>query len=160
MLVKQCMIRDVQLASPETTIKEAAQKMRDGDFGALPVAENDRLIGMVTDRDIVIRAVSEGKDPNSTKVTDCMTKQVLYCYEDQTLEEVAKNLGDNQIRRVPVLSREKRLVGIVALGDIATSDVSPNKVEETLSDISQRGDQRSKNHPQKSASENLTRRQN
>lgn len=140
MLVKQCMIKDVQLASPETTIREAAQKMRDGDFGALPVGENDRLVGMVTDRDIVIRAVSEGKDPNKTTVKECMTKQVLYCYEDQTLEEVAKNLGDNQIRRVPVLSREKRMVGIVALGDIATSSVSPEKVEETLSSISKKGE--------------------
>ncbi|MCC2679984.1 MAG: hypothetical protein K0R29_2560 [Pseudobdellovibrio sp.] len=160
MLVKQCMIRDVQLGSPETTIKEAAQKMRDGDFGALPIAENDRLIGMVTDRDIVIRAVSEGKDPNSTKVIDCMTKQVLYCYEDQTLEEVAKNLGDNQIRRVPVLSREKRLVGIVALGDIAVSNVSPKKVEETLSDISQRGNQQKSKEDQQQASDNSGRRQN
>ncbi len=140
MLVKQCMIKDVQLASPETTIKEAAQKMRDGDFGALPVGENDRLVGMITDRDIVIRAVCEGKDPSKTTVKECMTKQILYCYEDQSLEEVAKNLGDNQIRRVPVLSREKRLVGIVALGDIATSDVAPKKVEETLSNISQKTD--------------------
>lgn len=138
MLVKQCMIKDVKLASPQTTIKEIARKMRDGDFGAMPVAENDRLVGMVTDRDIVIRAVCEGKDPNTTTAKDCMTKQVLYCYEDQTLEEVAKNLGDNQIRRVPVLTREKRLVGIVALGDIAVSDVDPKKVEETLSHISQK----------------------
>jgi len=140
MLVKQCMIRDVQLATPETTIKEAAQKMRDGDFGALPVGENDRLIGMVTDRDIVIRAIADGKDPSSTPVKECMTKQVLYCYEDQTLEEVAENLGNNQIRRVPVLSREKRLVGILALGDIAISSVSPKKVEETLSHISEKSD--------------------
>lgn len=141
MLVKECMIRDVQLATPQTTIKEAAQKMRNGDFGSLPVGENDRLVGMVTDRDIVIRAVSEGKDPNSTTVQECMTKQILYCYEDQTLEEVAENLGDNQIRRIPVLSREKRLVGIVALGDIATSHVSPKKVEETLSHICQKSKQ-------------------
>jgi CBS domain-containing protein len=135
------MIKDVQLATPETSIQEAAQKMRDGDFGALPVGENDRLVGMVTDRDIVIRAVSEGKDPSSTKVKDCMTRQILYCYEDQTLEEVTKNLGDNQIRRIPVLSREKRLVGILALGDIATANESKSKVGSALGSISQKEDQ-------------------
>ena len=141
MLVKQSMIKEVRLGHPQMTIKEAAQLMKKGDFGALPVGDNDRLVGMVTDRDIVIRAVAEGKDPNTATVKDCMTEKILYCYEDQTLEEVAENLGDNQIRRIPVLSRENRLVGILALGDIATSNAKAEKVEEALTRISQKDSQ-------------------
>lgn len=143
MLVKQAMIKRVKLASPKMFLNEAAQKMRDGDFGALPVGENDRLVGMITDRDMAIRAVAEGKDPATTTVGECMTKQVLYCYEDQTLEEVAKNLGDNQIRRIPVLNRQKRLVGILSLADLALSDADPEKVEAALYKISQKESHRS-----------------
>lgn len=138
MLVRQCMIKDVQWINHNSSLKEAAQKMRDGDFGSLPVGEGDRLIGMITDRDIVIRAIAEGKDPSTVKVSECMTKQLLYCYDDQTLEEVTKNLGDNQIRRIPVMNRQKRLVGILSLADLALSDADPEQVEAALCRISQK----------------------
>ena len=136
MLVKSCMTKNVEVVEPACSLREAAEKMRDGDFGMLPIAENDRLIGMLTDRDIVIRAVAEGKDPRQVQVRDIMSKSVLYCFEDQTLEEVAQNLGENQIRRLPVLSREKRLVGILSLGDLAQSKADPYQVEEALNHIS------------------------
>lgn len=119
MLVKECMSKKVELGSPEMTLFQAAQKMRDGDFGLLPVSENDKLVGMLTDRDIAIRAVAVGKDPAQTRIRDVMSKKVLYCYEDQSTEEVAKNMGENKIRRLPVVNREKRLVGILALADLA-----------------------------------------
>jgi CBS domain-containing protein len=94
--------------------------MRDLDIGVLPVGENDRLVGMITDRDITIRAVAAGKDPNSP-VSDVMTAAIKYCYSDQELDEVTDNMADIQVRRLPVVDRDKRLVGILALGDIATS---------------------------------------
>jgi CBS domain-containing protein len=136
MFVKSCMTRNVEIVEPACSLREAAEKMRDGDFGILPIAENDRLIGMITDRDIVVRAVAEGKDPRQVTVRDIMSKEVLYCFEDQTLEEVAQNLGENQIRRLPVLSREKRLVGILSLGDLSQSKADPFQVEEALTHIS------------------------
>ncbi len=136
MYVKSCMTKNVEVIEPACSLREAAEKMRDGDFGVLPIAENERLIGMITDRDIVIRAVAEGKDPRQVTVRDIMSKEVLYCFEDQTLEEVAQNLGENQVRRLPVLSREKRLVGILSLGDLAQSKADPFQVELALSHIS------------------------
>ena len=122
MLVKECMSKKVELADPEMSLSQAAKKMRDGDFGILPVRENDRLVGMITDRDIAVRAVAAGKDPKQTKIRDVMSQKVLYCYDDQTTEEVARNMGDNQVRRLPVLNRQKRLVGILALGDLASKE--------------------------------------
>ena len=137
MFVRSCMTKDVEVIEPACSLREAAEKMRDGDFGALLISENDRLIGVITDRDIVVRAVAEGKDPRQVQVRDVMTKSVLYCFEDQTLEEVAQNLGENQIRRLPVLSRDKRLVGILSLGDLSRAQVDPIQVEEALQHISQ-----------------------
>ncbi len=136
MLVKECMTKQVELGNPDMTLCEVAKKMRDGKFGMLPIAENDRLVGMVTDRDLVIRGIAESKDPSKTKVSDVMTKSVLYCFEDQTLDEVSENLGEQQIRRLPVLTREKRLVGILSLGDLAQSLEHPDNIEETLTRIS------------------------
>ncbi len=142
MLVKECMTKQVQLGRPEMSLYEVAQKMRDGDFGALPIEENDRLVGMITDRDITIHAVAEAMDPKQIQVRNIMSKQILYCYEDQSLEEVAQNLGDNQIRRLPVLNRQKRLVGILSLGDLARSSARANfgqhEIEEALQRISNR----------------------
>lgn len=137
MLVKECMTNQVEIGHPDMTLQEIAQKMRDGDFGVLPIGENDRLVGMITDRDITVRGTAEGKDPKQTKARNLMTPSVLYCYEDQTLDEVSQNLGDNQIRRLPVLNRQKRLVGILSLGDLAQSNAEPEKVEEALSRISE-----------------------
>jgi len=136
MFVRECMTNQVELATPSMSVLEAACRMRDGDFGVLPVAEKDRLIGMVTDRDITVRAVAEGKDPEQTMVRDIMSSQVLYCYEDQTVDEVSKNMGDQQVRRLPVLDRNKRLVGILSIGDIAIPEKTAPHVAEALSQIS------------------------
>lgn len=119
MKVKDAMTTNVVLARPDHTIAEAARLMAQCDAGVLPVGDNDRLVGMITDRDIAIRAVAE-KLPHDTPVRDVMSKEVLYCFEDESIEHVAQSMGEQQVRRLPVLNREKRLVGIVSLGDLAT----------------------------------------
>ena len=121
MLVKDCMTKDVELAASTMTIREAAQKMRSGNFGCLPIGDDERLIGMITDRDIVIRAVADGRNPDDTFIRDVMSNAVLYCYEDQSIDEVTRNMGEKQVRRLPVLNRNKRLVGLLSLGDVAAS---------------------------------------
>ncbi|HUF82405.1 MAG TPA: CBS domain-containing protein [Burkholderiales bacterium] len=118
MKVSEAMSRDVRIASPDETICDAAKAMAAIDAGALPVGENNRLVGMITDRDIALRAVAERKGPD-TPIRDVMTKDVKYCFEDEDLEHVASNMGDIRVRRLPVLDRDKRVVGIVSLGDIA-----------------------------------------
>lgn len=119
MKVSEAMSRDVRVVNPNQTIAEAAQMMAEIDAGSLPVGEGDRLVGMLTDRDIAIRGVAKNCSPD-TKVRDVMTTDVKYCYEDEALGHVAKNMGDIQVRRLPVVNREKRLVGIISLGNIAT----------------------------------------
>jgi CBS domain-containing protein len=121
MRVSEAMTRDVRVANPGQSIRDAARMMAEIDAGAMPVGENDRLVGMITDRDIVIRAVAQGKGPD-TPVREVMSSEVKYCFEDEDLEHVAKNMGDIQVRRLPVVNRDKRLVGIVALGDIARKE--------------------------------------
>jgi CBS domain-containing protein len=118
MLVREAMSRVVSTVGPETTIKEAARLMADADVGALPVAAGDRLAGMVTDRDIAIRAVAIGKGPETT-VGEVMTHDVLYCHEDEDLGHISENMAENQVRRLPVVDVDKRLVGIISLADIA-----------------------------------------
>lgn len=136
MRVAEAMTRDVCLAKPDQSIVEAAKMMADEDCGVLPVEENDRLVGMITDRDIVVRGLAHGADPN-TKVRDVMSTEVKYCYEDDEVEDVAQNMGDLQVRRLPVVSRgDKRLVGIVSLGDIATTE-EQDKAGDALSSISE-----------------------
>jgi CBS domain-containing protein len=119
MRVSEVMTRQVELTKPDDTIEQAAKLMAKIDAGVLPVADGDRLVGMVTDRDIAIRAVAEGKGPRDAKVRDVMTANVKYCFEDEDLDQVAKNMGEIQVRRLPVMNRDKRLVGVVSLGDIA-----------------------------------------
>lgn len=137
MIVRECMSNYVELGRPDMTLKEVACLMRDGDFGFLPIQENDKLIGTITDRDIAIRGVASGLSPDTTKVVEVMSKKILYCFEDQTLEEVTRNLGDNQIRRLPVLNRDKRLVGVLSLGDLAQSSLPAEQFESAVSRISQ-----------------------
>lgn len=120
MKVAEYMTPDVELIRPDATIQQAAQVMTRIDVGALPVAENDQLVGMVTDRDIVIRAIAQGRGPD-TPIREVMTDEVKYCYEDEDIEDVASKLGDQQLHRLPVLNRDKRLVGIVALADVAVA---------------------------------------
>jgi CBS domain-containing protein len=122
MRVSEAMTREVRVASPGQSIREVARIMDEINAGAMPVGDNDRLVGMITDRDIAIRAVALGKGPD-TPVRDVMTtEQVLYCYEDEELDHVAKNMGSEQVRRLPVVNREKRLVGIVSFGDVAQKE--------------------------------------
>jgi CBS domain-containing protein len=119
MLVKEVMSDRVIRVAPDCNLKEIAIAMRDGDLGSIPVSEDDKLIGMVTDRDIVIRGLTGTVALHSMTARDVMSPSVKYCYEDQRLEEVLSNMASEQIRRLPVISRDKRLVGIVSLGDLA-----------------------------------------
>ena len=135
MKIMEIMTRDPELIDPDTSIRDAAKRMKDEDIGALPVGENDRLIGMVTDRDIAMRGVAEGRAPETTPVRDVMSEKILYCFEDDSVESVLKNMGDNQVRRLPVMSREKRLVGVVSLGDLSTR-VKERYAGEALEEIS------------------------
>ena len=118
MKVADVMSRDVQLASPNDTLEEIAKRMAKEDVGFLPVGENDRLVGMITDRDIVARAVALGRDGQS-RVRDAMTEDVKYCFEDDSIDDVIQNMSDIQVRRLPVVNRKKRLVGIFSLADAA-----------------------------------------
>jgi CBS domain-containing protein len=141
MKVSEVMTRDVQLIEPTQTIREAARRMAELDAGIMPVREGDRLVGMITDRDIAVRAVAEGKGPDTT-IREVMTEDVKYCYEDDDTDDVARNMADIQVRRLPVLTRDKRLVGILSLGDLAVSDES-GKAGEAVAGISQPGGQHS-----------------
>lgn len=121
MQVSQVMTRGVCIASPSQTIGDVAKIMAEGDLGAVPVSDNDRLVGMITDRDIAVRAVALGKSPK-TKVGEVMSRDVKYCFEDEDIAHVAENMGDIQMRRLPVVTRDKKLVGIIALADIASRE--------------------------------------
>jgi CBS domain-containing protein len=141
MYVNSCMSKDVRIASPDQPIREAARLMKEIDAGFLPVGENDRLVGMITDRDIAVRAVAEGKGPD-TSVRDVMTKEVHYCFEDEDLETVADQMSELQVRRLPVLNRNKRLIGIVSLSDISqTGDDNAALTAATLKSVSTQGGQ-------------------
>jgi CBS domain-containing protein len=144
MQIREIMSRNVKLASPEDTLQEAAMMMAELDTGALPVGENDRLVGMITDRDIAIRGDAAGCDPTSTSVDQIMTREaVKYCYEEDDVDAVARNMADLQVRRLPVVNREKRLVGIISLGDIARrrGDGSDLAAADALRGISRQGPQ-------------------
>ena len=119
MNVREIMTPDVVIASPDDTLQHAAELMADIDAGILPVGEDDRLVGMLTDRDITVRAVAAGKSPTECKVRDVMSPDIKYIFEDETVEDAARNMSQLQVRRLPVLNRDKRLVGIVSLGDLA-----------------------------------------
>ena len=122
MKVSECMTRDVQVATPDQPIREAARFMLRADAGSIPVCDGDRLVGMITDRDIAVRAVAEGRGPD-TPVQEAMTDHVDYCYDDDAVEDVAVRMSDMQVRRFPVIGRaDNRLVGIVSLGDLTRSD--------------------------------------
>jgi CBS domain-containing protein len=119
MKIKEIMTSNPELIDPSATIREAAKRMKSEDIGALPVGENDRLIGMVTDRDIAIRGVAEDRAPETTIVRDVMSEKIFYCFEDDDIEDAAQCMAENQVRRLPILNRDKRLTGIVSLADIA-----------------------------------------
>jgi CBS domain-containing protein len=141
MKVSEVMTPDIRIANPDQTVEQAARIMAEIDAGVLPVGENDRLVGMITDRDIAIRCVAKGHGPNA-KVREIMSEEVKYCFADQEVEEVAENMADIQVRRLPVIDRDKRLVGIISLGDIATAE-GGMEAGKALSGISQPGGQHS-----------------
>ncbi|HEY0914509.1 MAG TPA: CBS domain-containing protein [Solimonas sp.] len=135
MKVSECMSQDVCVAMPDMSLRDAATLMADIDAGALPVRDGDRLVGMITDRDIAIRGIAAGLGPEA-RVRQAMSSEVKYCYEDEDTEHVVRNMGDIQVRRLPVLNRDKRLVGIVALADLACTAADRRNLGAALSDIS------------------------
>ncbi|MES2707893.1 MAG: CBS domain-containing protein [Verrucomicrobiota bacterium] len=137
MKVNEIMTADVVVISPESSIQDAARRLKSLEVGSLPVCNGERLVGMITDRDIAIRAVAEGWDAAGTAVAKCMTPEVRWCYEDEPLEEAGRIMRENQIRRLPIISREKRLVGILSIGDIAIKTDETRKVGETVQAISE-----------------------
>ena len=138
MQIKDAMTMGVEVVRPDETLQEAARKMKSIDVGPLPVCDGDRLVGMITDRDIIVRATAEGRDPKTTLVKAAMTPGVVYVYEDQDIEEAAALMKERQIRRLVVLDRTKRLVGILSLGDIAeeADEVTSGEVLERVSEPS------------------------
>ena len=134
--IKDVMSRDVQVISPDAPIAEAAKRMRDGDFGMMPVGENDRLVGAISDRDIVVRGLAEGRD-GQVKVRDVMSDRVRWAYEDETVERAALMMAQYQIRRLPVINHDKRLVGILALADVAVKERKTKPATEALCGISE-----------------------
>jgi len=137
MKASDVMSHNVRIVSPDDSLKDAASIMAEIDAGVLPVAENDGLIGMVTDRDISVRGVARGMGPNA-KVREVMSQEVKYCYEDEDVDHICANLGDQQIRRLPVIDRSKRLVGILSLGDLAVQGRG-SRTGATLANISHSG---------------------
>jgi CBS domain-containing protein len=131
------MTRDAECISPDATVQEVAQRMKELDVGAMPICKDDRLAGMVTDRDIILRCVAEGHDPRADHASDVMTPKVIYCFEDQDVAEAAELMHDKQIRRLPVLNRDKRLVGIVSLGDLAVETGDEQLAGHALEGISE-----------------------
>ena len=142
MRIHEVMTDKVHVANPGQTLREAARLMADIDAGALPVGENDRLVGMITDRDIAVRAVANGKGPD-TPVGEVMSRELCYCFEDQDVDEVAASMASLKVRRLPVVSRDKRLVGIIAIGDIALSDDPNGAANTALCGISEPGGEHS-----------------
>ena len=137
MQVKDVMTRGAECVSPDATLQEAARKMKDLDVGPLPVCDNDRLAGMLTDRDIVVRAVAEGRDPRSARVREAMSEGIDYCFEDDDVGQAAGLMRRRQVRRLAVLNRDKRLVGIVSLGDLAVETGGAEVAGKTLERVSQ-----------------------
>ena len=144
MQLREIMTPSPEIVHPEAAVKEAAAKMRALNVGALPVCDGDRLVGLITDRDITVRATADGRDPAQTKIRDAMTDDIVWCYEDQDIEEAARIMAEKQIRRLPVLNRSKRLVGIVSLGALVVNTDDDTVAGQTLRKIS---------HPAKPARE-------
>jgi len=136
MQVREIMSQDVTIITPDDTLQKAAKLMADIDAGALPVGENDRLVGILTDRDITVRAVAQGKAPDQCKVRDVMSSEIKYVFEDDSVDDAAKRMSELQVRRLPVLNRDKRLVGIVSLGDVAAKQ-GGQPAEQAVSGVSQ-----------------------
>ena len=136
MKIQDVMTADVSYARPDTPILEIARRMREANIGSTPVVDNDRLVGMVTDRDIVVRIVAEDRPMQTATAREAMSAGVLYCFDDESVEDVLEKMGDQQIRRLPVVNRDKRLVGFVSLGDLSLTG-KRKAAGEALQEISQ-----------------------
>lgn len=136
MKVKDIMTTRVEVLRPGSSLREAAQKMRELDVGPLPVMDGDRVVGVLTDRDITIRATAEGRDPNTTLIQDVMTRNVVFCFEDDDVKEAAKRMSEKQVRRLIVMNREQRLVGIASLGDLAVDTGDEKMAGKVLEQVS------------------------
>jgi CBS domain-containing protein len=137
MKVKDIMTPNVECVWPDDTLQEAALKMKEMEIGPLPVCDRNHIVGMLTDRDIAVRGVALGRDPRSTKVRDVMTREVIHCYEDEEAEEAERLMQTRQVRRILVVNRDERLVGIVSLGDLAAETRDPHRVGVVLQDVSE-----------------------
>ena len=139
MQVKDIMTRGAEVVRPDATLQEAANKMKSLDIGPLPVCDGDKVVGMLTDRDITVRATAEGLDPKQTRVREVMSKELITCLEDQDVKEAAELMQSKQIRRVPILNKDKRLVGMLSLGDLAQRTQDSKLAGKTLEEVSTPG---------------------
>ena len=137
MQTKEFMTRNPVVVRPDATLREAAQRMRELDSGVLPICDGDRLVGMLTDRDVTVRATAEGKDPNSTAVREVMSPDVVYCFEDEDEAVAATKMEQHQLRRLAVLDRDKHLVGMVSLGDLAVHTADDRLAAEVTEAVSE-----------------------
>jgi CBS domain-containing protein len=137
MKIRDILTKNPHVVRPDAMISEAAKMMKQHDIGMLPVCSGHQLVGSITDRDLAIRAIAEGRNPLATKVSDIMTPNVFWCYDDQELEEAAQLMEEKQIRRLPIVNREKRLVGIISLGDFALRSQNDRLAEEVLECVSE-----------------------
>jgi len=137
MQVREIMTCGVEVIRPDSTLQEAAQKMKMLDVGPLPVCDGQRLVGMITDRDITVRGVAEGRDPRSTPVGEGMTPEVHFCFDDDDVAEAARLMKEKEIRRLLVLNRDKHLVGVLSLGDLAVCVGDQQISHETLERVSE-----------------------
>jgi CBS domain-containing protein len=137
MKIHEIMTKNVESIQSTLPIAKAAEKMRDLDIGFLPILENDKLTGAITDRDITVRSVAQGRDPRLATVREIMTQDIFYCYEDEDVEHVAEYMRENEVRRIVILNREMEIVGVVSLGDIARTSGEEELAGETLGDIAE-----------------------
>ncbi|OLD57764.1 MAG: CBS domain-containing protein [Acidobacteria bacterium] len=137
MKVSEIMTRHVECINLDTSVKDAAEKMKSLDIGFLPICENDRLTGTITDRDITIRVVADGLNPRSVKARDVMTPNAFYCLEDQDIEEVGRRMQETEVKRMLILNRDHKLVGVVSLGDLSRASGVQQLAGETLKQISE-----------------------
>jgi len=136
MLLRDMMTAKIEDIPADATLMQAAAKMKLLDIGAIPVRENDRLVGMITDRDIAVRAVAEGRDPKKMPVREAMSRDICFCYEDESVESAAKLMKEKQIRRLPVFDRSERAIGMVSLGDLAVRNHDDRLSGEVLERVS------------------------
>ncbi len=136
MLLREMMTARIEEIPADATLMQAAEKMKLLDIGAIPVRENGRLVGMITDRDIAVRAVAEGRDPKEVPVSEAMSRDICFCYEDETVESAAKLMEEKQIRRLPIFDRSERAIGMVSLGDLAVRNRDDRLSGEVLGRVS------------------------